>query len=93
MVAFFYGGNAMRNRSIMYIDGFNLYYGAVKNMPWKWLGMERYSSLLLPYDEIQIIKYFTAKILSSHKVNQGAYIKALSTLNKVQIIYGLASNK
>ena len=87
------GGDAMRNRSIIYIDGFNLYYGAVKNMPWKWLGIERYFSPLLPDDEIQIIKYFTAKMLGSHKANQGAYIKALLTLNKVQIIYSLASNK
>ena len=83
----------MRNRSIIYIDGFNLYYGAVKNTPWKWLDMERYFSLLLPHDDIQIIKYFTAKILGSHKANQEAYIKALSTLNKVQIIYGLFKYK
>jgi len=83
----------MRNRSIIYIDGFNLYYGAVKNMPWKWLGIERYFSSLLPDDEMQIIKYFTAKMLGSHKANQGAYIKALLTLNNVQIIYSLASNK
>jgi hypothetical protein len=74
MAAFFYGGrNAMRNRSIIYIDGFNLYYGAVKNMPWKWLDIERYFSSLLPDDEMQIIKYFTAKMLGSHKANQGAY--------------------
>ena len=53
--------------------------------------MERYFSLLLPDDDIQVIKYFTAKILGSHKENQDAYIKALLTLNKVQIIYGLAS--
>ena len=89
MAVFFYGGDAMRNRSIIYIDGFNLYYGAVKNMPWKWLGIERYFSSFLPDDEIQIIKYFTAKMLGSYKANQGAYIKALSTLNKVQIIYSL----
>jgi len=83
----------MRNRSIIYIDGFNLYYGAVKNIPWKWLGIERYFSSLFPDDEMQIIKYFTAKMLGSHKANQGAYIKALLALNKVQITYRLASNK
>jgi len=79
----------MKNRSIIYIDGFNLYYGAVKNTPWKWLDMERYFSLLLPHDDILAIKYFTAKILGSHKPNKDVYIEALSTLNKVQIIYGL----
>ena len=62
-------------------------------MPWKWLGIERYFSSFLPDDEIQIIKYFTAKMLGSHKANQGAYIKALLKLNKVQIIYSLPSNK
>jgi hypothetical protein len=55
MAAFFYGRNVMRSRSIIYIDGFNLYYGAVKNTPWKWLDMEKYFSLLLPDDDIQII--------------------------------------
>jgi len=83
----------MKNRSIIYIDGFNLYYGAVKNTPWKWLDMEKYFSLLLPHDDIQAIKYFTANILGSHKANQKVYIKALSTLNKVQIIYGLFKYK
>ena len=83
----------MKNRSIIYIDGFNLYYGAVKNTPWKWLDMEKYFSFLLPHDDIQEIKYFTAKILGSHKANQEAYVKALSTLNKVQIIYGLFKYK
>ena len=58
-----------KNRSIIYIDGFNLYYGAFKSMPWKWLGIERYFSSFLPDDEIQIIKYFTAKMLGSHKTN------------------------
>jgi len=67
---FFWGHNAMRNRSIIYIDGFNLYYGAAKNTPWKWLDMEKYFSLLRQDDDIQIIKYFTAKIHGSHKPNQ-----------------------
>ena len=83
----------MRNRSIICIDGFTLYYGTVKNTPWKWLDMEKYFSLLLPDDDIQIIKYFTEKILGLYKPNQDVYIKALSTLNKVKIIYGLFKYK
>jgi len=46
----------MKNRSIICIGGFNPYYGAVKNMPWKWLDIERCFSLLLPDNDIQIIK-------------------------------------
>ena len=76
-------GNTTRNRSIIYIGGFNPYYGAVKNTLWKWLDMKRYFQLLRQDDDIQIIKYFTTKILGSHKANQESYIKALSTLNKV----------
>ena len=49
-----------------------------KTRLWKWLDMA---------------KYFSAKILGSHKPNQDVYMKALSTLNKVQIIYGLLKIK
>jgi len=49
-------GNTTRNRSIIYIGGFNPYYGAVKNKLWKWLDMKRYFLLLLPDNDIQIIK-------------------------------------
>jgi len=56
-----------RNRSLIYIDGFNLYYGAVKSISWEWLSIGRYFSPLLPDDEIQIIKYFTVKMLGSLK--------------------------
>jgi uncharacterized LabA/DUF88 family protein len=76
-------------RSIIYVDGFNLYYGAVKDTPWKWLNIEKYFSLLRQDDDIQVIKYFMAEIQGSHKPNQETYLKALGTLNKVQIIFGL----
>lgn len=79
----------MNNRSIIYVDGFNLYYGAVKNTPWKWLNIEKYFTLLRQDDNIQSIKYFTARIQGSHKPNQDVYLKALNTLSKVNIIYGL----
>ena len=26
-------------RTIVYVDGFNLYYGCLKNTPWKWLDL------------------------------------------------------
>ena len=32
----------MAVRSIVYIDGFNLYYGALKGGPYKWLDLERF---------------------------------------------------
>jgi 6-hydroxy-3-succinoylpyridine 3-monooxygenase len=91
MAAFFceHSMDKDNNRSIVYIDGFNLYYGAVKNTPWKWLNIEKYFTLLRDKDDIKTIKYFTARITGSHKPNQEAFIKALLTLNTIQIIYGL----
>ena len=41
----------------IYIDGFNLYYGAVKHTPYRWLNLAQMCQLLLPKDKIQRIKY------------------------------------
>lgn len=46
----------------VYIDGFNLYYGAVRGTPFKWLNVARMCQLLLPDDQIVNIKYFTAMV-------------------------------
>jgi uncharacterized LabA/DUF88 family protein len=78
----------MSSRSIIYVDGFNLYYGAVKGGPYKWLDLQKYFGLLRPDDENQSIKYFTAFIGGSHRANQEAYLQALETLSKVEIILG-----
>jgi len=49
-------------RTIVYIDGFNFYYGAVKDTPYKWLDFEAFCRLLLPRDNVVKIRYFTARI-------------------------------
>jgi uncharacterized LabA/DUF88 family protein len=51
-------------RTIVYIDGFNLYYRSLKKTPYKWLDLFKMSSLLLPPEKHDIIsiKYFTARI-------------------------------
>ena len=46
----------------VYVDGFNLYYGAVKGTPYRWLDIAAMCRLLLPHDQINQIKYFTALI-------------------------------
>ncbi len=75
-------------RSIVYIDGFNLYYGALRGGPYKWLNLERYFRLLRPGDCIQKIRYFTARVVGSHAASQDAYLSALVTLPLVEIIFG-----
>jgi 6-hydroxy-3-succinoylpyridine 3-monooxygenase len=80
-------------RAIVYIDGFNLYYGALRGGPYKWLNLERYFHLLLPNDDIQLIRYFTAKISGSHAANQQIYLSALATLPLVQVVLGRFKRK
>jgi len=42
-VALFCGREkAMENRTIVYVDGFNLYYGALKHSNYRWLNLQRY---------------------------------------------------
>lgn len=77
----------------VYIDGFNLYYGALKRSPYKWLDPAALSQTLLPSDTIQHIHYFTARV-SSRPYNptsahdQGLYIRALKTIPNLTIKYG-----
>lgn len=75
-------------RTNVYIDAFNLYYGAVKHTRYKWLDLERLFARLRPHDSIQTIYYFTAEIKGPHHANQITYLSALATLPRVQIIFG-----
>jgi hypothetical protein len=51
----------------IYIDGFNLYYGCIKDTPYHWLNVAEMCSLLLPKDQIQRINYFTALVTARPK--------------------------
>jgi len=83
----------MPPKTYVYVDGFNLYYGAVKDTPYKWLNLRRLCELLLPRYTIATIKYFTARI-SARKddpdkpTRQQMYLRALRTLPGLEIIYG-----
>jgi uncharacterized LabA/DUF88 family protein len=80
-------------KTIVYVDGFNLYYGAVKDTPYKWLNISKMCQLHLKKDHIVGIKYFTAKIVSrpddpQKHIRQLIYLRALQTLPNFDIIYG-----
>lgn len=82
-----------RPRTYVYIDGFNFYYGAVKDIPYKWLNFERLCSLLLPRSDVLRIKYFTARVRPvdwnrDAPRRQKLFLRALKTLPKVEIIFG-----
>ncbi|MCW8163357.1 NYN domain-containing protein [Verminephrobacter aporrectodeae subsp. tuberculatae] len=77
----------------VYIDGFNLYFGALRKTPYKWLDLEALCRAYLPKNDITAIKYFTAKVSSrpndpQQPVRQETYLRAISTLPIVSIIYG-----
>lgn len=69
-------------RTYVYIDGFNFYYGAVKDTQFKWLDFKKLLQHLLdPKHQIIAIKYFTAmvsgKIDPDQPIRQKTYIRAL----------------
>lgn len=78
----------------VYVDGFNLYYRAVKNTGFKWLDLRKLAETLFPKDEIKHILYFTA-LLKPRPDNpqrpqrQQAYLRALSTLPGSKITFGV----
>ena len=50
-------------RTIAYVDGFNLYYGSLKNSPHKWLDLCEYFRQTLPAGYVlEKVKYFTARV-------------------------------
>lgn len=95
---FFYGCpqplSVPKPRTVFYIDGLNLYYGAVRPTPaLKWLDIARYCRLLRPHDDIRLIRYFSALITGPTRANQEVYLRALSTTPPVEVILGRFKNK
>jgi uncharacterized LabA/DUF88 family protein len=79
---------SQKTRSIIYIDGFNFYYGVIKDTNHKWLDLQRYFTLLRQADDIQVIRYFTAMVDGSDRTNQEVYIRALTSLPLVRVVLG-----
>lgn len=80
-------------RSIVYVDGFNLYYGALIGSNNKWLDLQRYFTLLRQADDIKRIRYFTALVTGPTRGNQEVYLRALSTLPLVEVRLGRFKDK
>jgi uncharacterized LabA/DUF88 family protein len=79
--------------TIVYIDGFNLYYGAIKGTPYKWLDVSKMVQLILPKNKILKIKYFTAVVNArpqdpDQPLRQQIYLRALRTIPGLEVILG-----
>ena len=77
----------------VYVDGFNLYYGAVKGTPYKWLDLGALCQRLLPGATIHRIRYFTARVSPSPSdpgtaTRQDVYVRALRTIPNISIHFG-----
>lgn len=77
----------------MYIDGFNLFYRALKGTPHKWLDLHALCVAALPKDcEITAVKYYTARV--SGRINptspkdQHAYLSALRSIQCLSAHFG-----
>ncbi len=81
-------------RTIIYIDGFNFYYRAVKNTPYKWLDFKSlFQKLLSAKNQIIQIKYFTALVSGKYNpqkpIKQQTFLRALKTfIPEIEIYCG-----
>jgi len=82
-------------RTTVYVDGFNLYYGALKGSPWKWLDLVLlFETILQRRHDVERVKYFTARVSDtpndpSKAMRQDIYLQALRRFRPtVQVYYG-----
>ncbi len=76
----------------VYVDGFNLYY-RVRNTPYRWLNVLRLCQVILPENQIQRARYFTARVSATPDdphlpQRQQVYLRALQTIPNLTIHYG-----
>lgn len=81
-------------RANLYIDGFNLYYGALRGTPWKWLDLGCLGRRLLPGHDLVRIRYFTARVSATAgdpgaPQRQHCYLRALRTVPGLSIHLGV----
>jgi hypothetical protein len=81
-------------RTFIYIDGFNLYYRLLKDTPsFKWLNLKALAvELLQPQNQIQTVRYYTARISGRFDpqapARQQAYLDALNTEPDITVHMG-----
>ena len=81
-------------KTIVYIDGYNLYYGLVKGTKYKWLDMPVLVKSMLNDDhEIVAVKYFTAPVKTypfdaAATQRQNVYLQAISVNPAVKTVLG-----
>ena len=77
----------------VYIDGFNLYYGSLYRTGFKWLNPHAFCQATFPADQINRIRYFTARVKArpsdpDQHSRQNAYLRALETIPDLSVHLG-----
>lgn len=77
----------------VYVDGLNLYNGALRGSSYRWLDLRKLSrALLKPDDDVRRIRYFTALVDRRSGPNdvhrQKAYIRALWSIAGLTVHFG-----
>lgn len=84
----------VKQNVIVYVDGFNFYYGLKRNPRWKryyWIDFVRlFESFMKPHQELVAVKYFSAKPISNEDKaeRQSLLFKANEENPKFQLILG-----
>lgn len=81
-------------RVFVYVDGFNLYYRALKGTPHRWLNLDLLAKRLVrPGDTIDRVRYFTARVKAragdpDAPRRQQIYLSALGTVPNIEFHFG-----
>lgn len=83
----------MALKTNVYIDGFNLYYGCIRHTPYKWLDLAAFCTSLLPKNQINRIRYFTALVTPrandpQQRMRQEIYLRAIRTIPNLSLDFG-----
>jgi uncharacterized LabA/DUF88 family protein len=78
--------------TIVYIDGFNLYYRALKGSPHKWLDLPALVDRVLG-EQVTLVRYFTARVSAmphdpQAPARQQALLRVLEADPRIRIHYG-----
>lgn len=80
-------------RVYVYVDGFNLYYRALKGSAFKWLDLDAFAYHFTEAEQrVEKIRYFTARVSGAQDADaprrQQQYLNALGTIDCLEIKYG-----
>jgi hypothetical protein len=87
---------APRPRTRVYVDGFNFYYASFRRgafAAYKWLDLVRFCEVALPQNEIELVRFFTARLDPSgghaaQRERQDTYLLALEGLPRLTVHFG-----